>query len=120
MKIRTNDEVVVLTGEDKGSRAKVVRVLPTKNKVVVEGVNLVYKHVRPGPKNPQGGRLSKEMPIDASNVALYCTSCKEPSRVGYRFLENGQKERYCKRCSAGQGTLGPPKPRRATAPTENS
>lgn len=115
MKVRSNDEVVVLTGDDKGTRAKVLRVLPERKKVVVEGVNLVYKHVRPGPRNPQGGRLSKEMPVDASNVALYCPSCNGPARVGTRLLDNGQKERRCCRCGAGLGTLGPPKPSRAKA-----
>ena len=116
MKVRSNDEVVILTGDDKGTRAKVLKVLHDKGKVVVEGVNLVYKHVRPNQRNPQGGRLSKEMPIDASNAMLYCPSCGGAAgRVGHRILANGQKERYCKRCSAGLGTLGPPKPNRAKA-----
>ena len=115
MKVRRDDEVVVMTGDDKGTRAKVLRVLPEKGKIIVEGVNLVYKHVKPSQRNPQGGRLSKEMPIDASNVQLFCPSCNGPSRIGYRILDNGQKERYCKRCSSGRGTLGPPKPRRAKA-----
>ena len=115
MKVRRDDEVVVMTGDDKGTRAKVLRVLPEKGKIIVEGVNLVYKHVKPSQRNPQGGRLSKEMPIDASNVLPYCPSCNAASRVGYRILDNGQKERYCKRCSGGLGTLGPPKPSRAKA-----
>lgn len=113
MKVRRDDEVVVMTGDDKGTRAKVLRVLPDKGKIIVEGVNLVYKHVKPSQRNPQGGRLSKEMPIDASNVLPYCPSCNGASRLGYRILDNGQKERYCKRCSSGLGTLGPPKPSRA-------
>ena len=115
MNVRRDDEVVIITGDDKGTRAKVLRVLPEKGKIVVEGVNLVYKHVRPGPRNPQGGRLSKEMPIDVSNAMLHCPSCNGPSRLGRRVLDNGQKERYCKRCSTGLGTLGPPKPSRAKA-----
>jgi large subunit ribosomal protein L24 len=113
MKVRSNDEVVVITGDDKGTKAKVLKVLSEKNKIVVEGVNLVYKHVKPNQRNPQGGRLSKEMPIDVSNVLLFCPGCNGPSRVGYRILDNGQKERYCKRCDSGLGTLGPPKPSRA-------
>ena len=116
MNVRSNDEVVILTGDDKGTRAKVLKVLHDKGKVVVEGVNLVYKHVRPNQRNPQGGRLSQEMPVDASNVMLYCPSCNGAAgRVGRRILDNGQKERYCKRCSTGLGTLGPPKPSRAKA-----
>ena len=80
MHIRKDDQVEVITGDDKGSPAarkiaKVLRVLPEKNKIVVEGVNRVYKHLKPSAKNQQGGRLSKEMPIDASNVMLYCPAC---------------------------------------------
>jgi len=117
LKVRRDDEVVVLTGDDKGLRGRVLRVLPERRKVVVQGVNLVYKHVRPSQKNPQGGRLSKEMPVDMSNVAVYCPSCDGPARVGARFLPNGQKERRCKRCGNSLGTLGPPKPRHATQAT---
>lgn len=116
MKIRKDDEVVIVTGDDKGTeRRKVLRVLPEKGKIVVEGVNLVYKHVRPGPRSQQGGRLSKEMPIDASNAMLYCPGCNRPVRVGARVAANGQKERYCKSCDAAMGALGPPKPNRAKA-----
>src|SRR3954469_17268600 len=101
MNIRKDDQVEIITGDDKGSRenrriAKVLRVLPEKNKVVVEGVNRVYKHLKPSAKNQQGGRLSKEMPIAVSNVLLYCPACKRGVRVGHRFAENGQKQRYCK------------------------
>ena len=118
MNIRKDDQVEVLTGDDKGTPgnrriAKVLRVLPEKNKIVVEGVNRVYKHVKPSAKNQQGGRLSKEMPIDASNVMLYCPSCKRGVRVGHRFTDNGQKQRYCKSCSASLGNVGPAKPARA-------
>ncbi len=74
MYIRKDDQVEIITGDDKGTSkerriAKVLRVLPSRNKIVVEGVNRVYKHMRPSQKNPQGGRLSKEMPIAVSNVA---------------------------------------------------
>ena len=113
MKVRTNDEVVVLTGDDKGTRAKVLRVLNDKGKIVVEGVNLVYKHVRPNQRNPQGGRLSKEMPIDASNVMLYCSACNRGVRVGHRFTDEGRKQRYCKSCSTSLGDVGPAKKSRA-------
>ena len=79
MHIRKDDQVEVITGDDKGRHAariaKVLRVLPEKNKIVVEGVNRVYKHLKPSAKNQQGGRLSKEMPIDASNVMLFCPTC---------------------------------------------
>jgi large subunit ribosomal protein L24 len=115
MYIRKDDQVEVLTGDDKGTPAqrriaKVLRVLPAKNKIVVEGVNRVYKHLKPSAKNQQGGRLSKEMPIDVSNVMLFCPSCRRGVRVGHRFTEAGQKQRYCKVCSTSLGNVGPAKP----------
>jgi large subunit ribosomal protein L24 len=118
MHIRKDDQVEVITGDDKGSSsnrriAKVLKVLPEKNKVVVEGVNRVYKHLKPSQKNQQGGRLSKEMPIDVSNVMLFCPSCNRGVRVGHRFTDAGQKQRYCKSCGASLGNLGPAKPSRA-------
>ena len=118
MHIRKDDQVEVISGDDKGTPsgrriAKVLRALPAKNKIVVEGVNRVYKHLKPSQKNQQGGRLSKEMPIDASNVMLYCPSCNRGVRVGHRFTEAGQKQRYCKSCSASLGDVGPVKPTRA-------
>src|SRR5437763_13118863 len=120
MNIRKDDQVEVITGDDRGTRenrriAKVLRVLPEKNKIVVEGINRVYKHLKPSQKNQQGGRLSKEMPIDVSNVLLYCPSCNRGRRVGHRFTDAGQKQRYCKKCGASLGNLGPIKPSRAKA-----
>src|SRR5436190_5291502 len=118
MHIRKDDQVEVITGDDRGTAAhrriaKVLRVLPEKNKIVVEGVNRVYKHLKPSAKNQQGGRLSKEMPISVSNVLLYCPSCARGVRVGHRFTDSGQKQRYCKKCNASLGNVGPVKPSRA-------
>lgn len=118
MNIKKDDQVEVITGSDKGSPskrrvAKVLRVLPEKNKIVVEGVNRVLKHLKPSAKNQQGGRLSKEMPIDASNVMLFCPSCSRGVRVGHRFTDAGQKQRYCKKCDASLGNIGPVKATRA-------
>jgi large subunit ribosomal protein L24 len=114
MHIRKDDIVVVLTGDDAGARHRVLRVVRTTSKVVVEGVNRVYKHLRPSRRNPQGGRLSKEMPVDASNVLLFCPTCNRGVRVGKRFETDGRKVRFCKRCNA---VLGAPlrKPRKAEA-----
>ena len=119
MNIRKDDQVEVITGDDKGTSAartiaKVLRVLPEKNKIVVEGVNRVYKHLKPSAKNQQGGRLSKEMPIAVSNVMLYCPSCNRGVRVGHRFNDEGRKQRYCKSCSASLGDLGPVKAAQAS------
>jgi large subunit ribosomal protein L24 len=114
MHIRKDDQVVVIAGDDKGPEPrKVLRALPEKGKVVVEGVNRVYKHLKPSAKNQQGGRLSKEMPVDASNVLLYCPTCRRGVRVGYRYADDGRKERYCKAGGETLGTLGPAKAARA-------
>src|SRR4051794_18549480 len=110
MHIRKDDLVVVTTGDDRAPQArKVLRALPERGKVVVEGVNRVYKHLKPSSKNQQGGRLSKEMPIAVSNVMLFCPSCNRGVRVGHRYTDSGQKQRYCKVCSASLGNLGPSK-----------
>lgn len=109
MRIKTNDTVRVTTGDDKGTTAKVLRVDRRSKKLVVEGVNRVYKHVKRGQKNPQGGRLSKEMPIRMSNVLLVCGSCGAATRLGVRYTDDGAKERYCKKCGAGNGQISPPK-----------
>src|SRR5262245_36718868 len=102
MKIRKDDIVEVTTGDLQGAgriTGRVLRVLHDENKVVVEGINRVYKHVKPDRRNAQGGRLSREMPIDISNVKLYCPTCKHGVRVGHRYDPNdGHKERFCRKC----------------------
>ena len=92
---------------------RVLRVLPEKNKVVVEGINRVYRHLKPNRRNAQGGRLSREMPISVSNVLLYCSTCRKGVRIGKRYTADGRKERYCKKCGNGLGLLT--KPRKAYA-----
>ena len=113
MWIKRNDTVAVITGEDRGTQGRVLRVMPKAGKLVVEGVNRVYKHVRRSQKSPQGGRLSKEMPVYACNVQLVCEGCGAATRVGVRYLDSGAKERYCKKCGAGNGQVSPPKARYA-------
>jgi large subunit ribosomal protein L24 len=97
MYIHKDDTVEVIAGDDKGVRGKVLRVLRAKNQVVVAGVNRVYRHLKPSRRNPQGGRLSKEMPLDASNVMLIDPSTNKPTRVGVRYLADGSKELYAKK-----------------------
>jgi len=113
MWIKANDTVKVISGEDRGASGKVLRVVRDKDKLVVEGVNRVYKHVRRSQKNPQGGRLSIEMPVSVSNVLLVCGSCGAATRLGARYLADGSKERYCKKCGAGNGIVAPAKARYA-------
>ncbi len=96
--VRTGDQVLVIAGKDKGKKGKVVRVLPEKGRVVVEGVNIVKKHRRPTRNVMQGGITEEAAPIDASNVMLVCRNCGEPARTGARFLEDGRKVRVCRRC----------------------
>jgi len=109
MFIRVDDTVEIIAGDDRGTRGKVLRVNRNTGKIVVEHVNRVYKHVRRSQKNPQGGRLSMEMPIQLSNALLVCESCDAATRVGTRVLDDGSKERYCRKCGAGNGQIAPPK-----------
>ena len=106
MLIRKGDMVRVVTGDDKGSTGRVLRVLREKNKLVVEGINRVYRHLKPSRRNPQGGRLSKEMPVDVSNVMLVDPQSNKPTRVGVRTLPDGSKERYAKKSGASLGRVG--------------
>jgi large subunit ribosomal protein L24 len=111
MHVKKDDLVEVIAGDDaeKGRARRVLRVLVEKNKVVVEGVNKVYKHLKPNRRNAQGGRLSKEMPVAVSNVLLYCPTCRRGRRIGRRYAADGRKERYCKKCGAGLGALSKPR-----------
>ena len=114
MHLRKGDQVEVITGDDAGGSknrtiARVLRVLPEQGKVVVEGVNRVYKHLRPSRQNPQGGRLSKEMPIDASNVLPYCSTCRRGVRTGKRYADDGHKELYCRKCGHTLRALSRPR-----------
>lgn len=114
MHIKAGDMVEVIAGDDKGVRGKVLRVDRRNGRVVVEGVNKVYKHVRRGPKNPRGGRLSKEMPLSVSNVMLIDPQTNRPTRVGVRVLADGTKELYAKRSGARIRILSGPRRTKAT------
>ena len=107
MFFRIDDEVEVIAGADKGHRGKVLKIDRTKNKLVVEGAGRVWKHVKRSQKNPQGGRLNKEMPISASNVMLIDPSSGKPTRVGVRYLDDGSKERFAKKSGASLGKIAP-------------
>jgi large subunit ribosomal protein L24 len=97
--IRKNDNVVVTTGKDRGKRGRVVRVVAEKNRVVVEGVNIIKRHTRANPqKNVKGGVVEREAPLHASNVQLVCPECGEPTRIGKKILGDGRKVRVCRKC----------------------
>ena len=97
MKIRKGDRVRVLAGKDRGKEGEVMRALPEKRKVVVQGVNVAKKHQKPTRVAQSGGIIEKDMPIDVSNVAIISPSDGKPTRVGYRIEADGRKVRICKR-----------------------
>jgi large subunit ribosomal protein L24 len=97
--IRKNDNVVVTTGKDRGKRGRVVRVVPEKNRVIVEGVNVIKRHTKANPqKNIKGGVVEREAPLHASNVQLVCPECGKPTRIGKQILGDGRKVRVCRKC----------------------
>ena len=97
--IRKNDNVVVIAGRDRGKRGRVLRVIPARQRVVVEGVNFIKRHTRPNPqKNIKGGIVEREAPLAAANVQLVCPECSAPTRVGRQRLDNGKAVRVCRKC----------------------
>jgi large subunit ribosomal protein L24 len=98
MKIRKNDTVITRTGKDKGKSGKVRRVLPKENRVVVEGLNMIKRHSRTRGGARQGGIIDLEATLDVSNVMLVCNKCGKPTRVVFRFLDDGRKVRICHSC----------------------
>uniref|UniRef100_A0A7C4XTA0 Large ribosomal subunit protein uL24 n=1 Tax=candidate division WWE3 bacterium TaxID=2053526 RepID=A0A7C4XTA0_UNCKA len=97
MKIRKEDKVKVIKGKDAGKSGKVLSVLRGSNKVLIEGVNVVKRHVKPGVVSKEGGVLSIERPISLANVMMICPKCTAPMRVGYK-IDGDEKYRICKRC----------------------
>lgn len=98
MTVRRGDEVVVIAGKDKGKRGRITRVLPEKNRVIVDGVNLVKRHLRRQPNSLQAGIIDKPAPLSRANVMLICPSCGEPSRGSRTILPDGSHARLCKQC----------------------
>ena len=98
MQIRKNDSVMVITGKERGKTGKVLRVLPDKDAIIIERINLVKRHSKPrGPQQP-GGIVEKEAAIRASNLMIMCDKCNAPVRVGRKVLADGKKIRICRRC----------------------
>lgn len=99
MHVKKDDKVIVIAGKDKGKKGKVLKVLPDKGKVLVDGINMVKKHTKPRPpKVPQGGIMDKAMPLSNSNVMLVCNNCGQPAKTRIKKLDDGAKERICKKC----------------------
>ena len=98
MKIVKNDTVLVISGNSKGSKGKVLKVFPKRSRVIVEGVNFIKRHTRPTQKNPQGGILEKEASVHISNLMVICPKCSAPSRMGKKVLADGKRVRICRNC----------------------
>ncbi len=98
MKIKTNDKVKILSGKDKGKTGKVVQVFPEEGKLVVEGINVMKKHLKTRSKSEKGQVLELAAPFFGSKAALICPKCEKPARVGYK-LENDKKLRVCRKCN---------------------
>jgi large subunit ribosomal protein L24 len=97
--IRKNDNVLVTAGKDRGKRGRVLKVLPEKNRVVVEGVNFIKRHTKPNPQRQiKGGLVEREASLHASNVQLVCPECGVPTRLGRKVLGDGRKVRICRKC----------------------
>lgn len=96
--IKKNDTVKVIAGKDKGKSGKVLRVIPKKTRAIVEKVNMMKRHMKPNQQTRQGGILERESPIQISNLMLICSKCTDPTRVGYKMLDDNRKVRYCKKC----------------------
>lgn len=102
MKVIKNDNVKILSGKYRGSTGKILKVFKKNSRVIVEGVNIIKRHTKPSQKNQQGGIVEKEAPINVSNVMVICGKCGQPTRVGYKILEDGTKVRICKNQECGE------------------
>ena len=97
--LKKNDNVLVISGRDRGKRGRVLRVIPDKMRVVVEGVNFIKRHTRPNPqKNVKGGIVEREAALAVANVQLVCPECSNPTRVGRQLLDDGRRVRICRKC----------------------
>ncbi|NOZ69415.1 MAG: 50S ribosomal protein L24 [Deferribacteres bacterium] len=96
--IKKNDTVIVISGDEKGKKGRVRSVLAKENRLLIEGLNIIKRHMKPNKKYTQGGIIEKEAPIHRSNVMLVCPKCDKPTRIGHNILENGKKIRLCKQC----------------------
>ena len=97
--VKKDDLVMIVAGKDKGKSGKVLRVLPEKNRVLVENLNVIKRHTRPSQANKEGGITEKEASIAISNVQLLCPGCSQPARTGIKVLDDGSKVRFCKKCN---------------------
>ena len=100
--VKTGDTVVILSGKDKGKKGKVLQVSPKERKVIIEGLNIATKHVKPRNAQQQGGIVEAEAAMYADKVQIICPKCGKPTRVGHKILEDGSKIRVCKHADCGE------------------
>lgn len=100
--VKTGDTVVILSGKDKGKKGKVLQVSPKEKKVIIEGLNIATKHIKPRSAQQQGGIVEAEAAIYASKVQAVCPKCGKPTRIGHKILEDGTKVRVCKNADCGE------------------
>ena len=100
--VKTGDTVIILSGKDKGKKGKVLQVAPKEGKVIVEGLNIATKHVKPRNAQQQGGIVEAEAAMYADKVQIICPKCGKPTRVGHKILEDGSKIRVCKHANCGE------------------
>ena len=98
MRLRSNDNVIITKGKDRGKQGRIQRTMPDTNMVLVDGVNVVMRHTKPTMQVRQGGIIQKEMPIHASKVMLICNHCQQPVKIASRRLADGTKARVCRKC----------------------
>lgn len=96
--IKKNDTVLVTTGKEKGKKGRVLSVMLSKDKLIIEKVNIIKKHMKPSKKYSQGGIIEKEAPVHISNVMLVCPRCSKPARIANTAFDSGKKSRVCKKC----------------------
>ena len=97
MKFKKGDQVLIIRGKDRGRKGKIIKVLPKKEKIIIEGLNLRKKHTRARKEGEKGEIVEIPVPLHVSNVKLTCPKCKKPTRVGYKIIKGG-KHRFCKKC----------------------
>jgi large subunit ribosomal protein L24 len=98
LSIKKNDTVLVVTGKEKGKKGRVISVEPKNDKILIERINIIKRHMKPSKKYSQGGIIEKEAPLHISNVMLVCSKCGKPTRIGNTVLSDGKKARICKKC----------------------
>ena len=96
--IKKNDTVMLISGDEKGKSGRVLSVLPSKDRILIESLNMIKRHMKPSKKYSQGGIIEREAPVHLSKVMLVCPKCSKPTRIGNTMLENGKKIRSCKKC----------------------